>query len=177
MNQDSPEMQDMAYGCIFCTTGKEQVLAEMMNRYAPSVKAIVARQEKHHSDHGKKSKVEQVMMPSYVFFRAPGGEMPFIPRENLIRLLTLDDGTWELAGDDERFVEWLFKYDGLLSFSKAYKEGDRIRIVSGPLKDMEGQIRRVDKRGRSGQVALEFHGKVHMVWLGFDLVDPAGDGV
>jgi hypothetical protein len=77
----------------------------------------------------------------------------------------MDSGIWQLQGEDERFVRWLFQYDGLLGFSKAYKEGDRIRIISGPLKDMEGKIRRVDKRGMSGQVILSFYGKDVPVWL------------
>lgn len=50
-----------------------------------------------------------------------------------------------------------FNITGSLAFLRhiqAYKEKDRIRIVSGPLKDMEGKIKRVDKRGCSGQVIL-----------------------
>ena len=50
------------------------------------------------------------------------------------------------------------------------KEGDQIRIISSPLKDMEGKIKRVDKRGMSGQVILSFYGKDIPVWLGFELV-------
>lgn len=91
---------------------------------------------------------------------------------NVIRVLYTDNGRWQLQGEDERFVQWLFQYDGLLGFSRAYQEGDHIRIVSGPLKDMEGRIRRVDKRGLSGQVVLSFQGRDIPVWLGFELIDP-----
>ena len=78
---------------------------------------------------------------------------------------------WQLQGEDERFVKWLFQYDGLLGFSQAYKENDRIRIISGPLKDMEGKIKQVDKRGKSGQVVLSFYGQEISVWLGFELIE------
>ena len=70
-----------------------------------------------------------------------------------------------------RFARWLLGYDGLLSFSQAHREGDSIRILRGPLKDMEGRIVRVDKRGRSGQVLLNFNGREIAVWLGFELVE------
>lgn len=66
-----------------------------------------------------------------------------------------------------------FNITGSLAFLRhiqAYKEKDRIRIVSGPLKDMEGKIKRVDKRGCSGQVILSFHDKVVPVWLGFEII-------
>lgn len=95
------------------------------------------------------------------------------PMQNVIRVLSVDGGVWQLRGEDERFVQWLFRYNGLLGFSQAYKEGDRIKIMSGPLKDMEGKIRRVDRRGMSGQVVLSFCGKEIPVWLGFEMVGGA----
>lgn len=165
--------QRLAFGCLFCITGKEQALAALINRTQSVVKAFVAKQEQFHSQQGVKTKVKKLLMPGYVFFQAPEDEdvEVLIPRDHLIRILTTDDGVWQLYGEDERFVQWLWQYGGTLGFSKAMKEGTRIKIVSGPLKDLEGKIRKVDKRGRSGQVALEFHGKVTLVWLGFDLVD------
>lgn len=171
-----PTPPEAHYGCVFCTTGKETVVARLIERAGRDwgVHAVAARQEKHKSENGKKSKIIAVVLKSYVFFRAPA-DMPdiaWMPREDIIKVLTYEDGDWRLMGEDGRFAEWLFSYDGLLSFSTAYKEGERIRIISGPLKDMEGQIRRIDKRGRSGQVAIEFNHKVTQVWLGFDLVNP-----
>lgn len=61
------------------------------------------------------------------------------PMQNVIRVLSVDGGVWQLRDEDERFVQWLFRYNGLLGFSQAYKEGDRIKSISGPLKDMEGK--------------------------------------
>ena len=164
-----------AFGCLFCITGKEQVVAGHLQRMCPDVRAVAARQEKHRTVNGKKLKVEEVFLPSYVFFEAPESIVPTaeFPREHVIRILALENGIWQLTGNDASFARWLFDYNGLLSFSKAYREGERIRIVSGPLKDMEGMIRRVDKRGRSGQVILEFNGRSVPVWLGFDLLDAA----
>lgn len=162
-----------AYGCLFCMTGKERAVAERIQQGFPEVSAITARQEKHKSVHGKKTKVEVIMLPGYVFFKAPA-DMKLTSRfstEGVLRILTMDDGIWQLTGSDEQFVHWLFECDGLLGFSKAYKVGDQIRMLSGPLKDMEGQIVRVDKRGRSGQVVLQFNGRSVPVWLGFDLIE------
>lgn len=169
-----PDDGKIAYGCLFCQTGKEQTVADRLQSVCPEVRAVTARQEKFRSFQGKKMKVEAIILPSYVFFQAPADIEPAtcFPRENMTRLLTMDGKEWQLTNSDERFVRWLFAYDGLLGFSKAYQVGKRIRIVSGPLKDMEGQILRVDRRGRSGQVMLEFNGRKVPVWLGFDLIDP-----
>ena len=160
--------QDVSYGCLFCMTGKEQSVAEQIQTACPNVRATTMRQLKHRTCKKVKTREEAILLPSYVFFEAPSSMEPSVefPTQNVIRILFLDKGVWQLQGEDERFVKWLFRYDGLLGFSQAYREGDRIRIISGPLKD----IRRVDKRGMSGQVVLSFYGKEIPVWLGFEMI-------
>ena len=166
------KLQDMSYGCLFCMTGKEQSVAEQIQTTCPNVHATTMRQLKYRTCKKVKTREEAILLPSYVFFEAPSLMEPSIefPTQNVIRILSMDNGIWRLQGEDERFVKWLFQYDGLLGFSQAYKEDDQIRIVSGPLKDMEGKIKRVDKRGMSGQVILSFYGKDIPVWLGFELI-------
>ena len=170
---DKGAKQKMSYGCLFCMTGKEKSVADQIQTNCPNVRATAMRQLKYRTCKKVKTREEAILLPSYVFFEAPSSMEPSIefPTQNIIRILSLDSGIWQLQGEDERFVKWLFQYDGLLGFSKAYyKEGDQIRIISGPLKDMEGKIKRVDKRGMSGQVTLSFYGKDISVWLGFELI-------
>lgn len=168
-----PAPEGKAYGCLFVLTGKENLVADQLKKCCPEATPIIARQEKHKSDHGQKTRMETTLFPGYVFFEAPEAVEPYVsfPRENVIRVLTREDGSWHLMGEDEHFARWLFSYGGFLSFSKAYQEGDRIRILSGPLKDLEGSLRKIDRRGRSGQVDLNFNGRQMRVWLGFELVD------
>lgn len=162
------------YGCLFCITGKEQNVVEQIQTVCPDVRATTMRQLKYRTSKKVKTREEALLLPSYIFFEAPSQTKPFIdfPKQNVIRILSTDNGVWQLQGGDKRFAQWLFQYDGLLGFSQAYKEGDQIRIISGPLKDMEGRIKRIDKRGMSGQVVLSFSGREISVWLGFELIHP-----
>lgn len=162
-----------AYGCIFCLTGREQAVAERIQCACSEVRATVAMQEKHKSVNGQKSRVQTVMLPGYVFFEAPDDISVVVrfPRTDVIRILVGNNRDWRLTGSDYEFAKWLFSYDGCIRFSTAYREGDRIRIASGPLKDMEGMISRIDKRGRSGQVTVRFDKREFKLWLGFDLVE------
>lgn len=171
-DESDGQQENAAYGCAFCVTGKEQLVTNRIQSACPDVRAVTMRRLKYRTRSGEKFREEAIVLPSYIFFKAPSYAEPLIqfPRQNLIRVLTLDDGRWQLTGEDKHFVQWLFRYDGLLGFSQAYREGDRIRIVSGPLKDMEGRVTRVDKRGCSGQVILSFYGKDIPVWLGFELI-------
>ena len=168
------EKADIAYGCVFCITGKEQALAEQIQSLCPSVSAITMRRMKYRTYKGSKYREEAVVLPGYVFFSAPTEIKPSdcFPKQDIIRILTSEKWHWQLMGEDEEFARWLFTYDGLLDFSKAYREGERIRILSGPLKDLEGKITRIDKRGCSGQVILNFNGRSIPVWLGFEMVSP-----
>ena len=170
---EDEQPQERSFGCLFCITGKEQSIVDQIQTSCPDVRATAMRQLKYRTCKKVKTQEEAILLPSYVFFEAPSTMEPSVefPRQNIIRILSTDDGMWQLQGEDERFVKWLFQYDGLLGFSQAYKENDRIRIISGPLKDMEGKIKQVDKRGKSGQVVLSFYGKEISVWLGFELIE------
>lgn len=170
---EDEQPQERSFGCLFCITGKEQSIVDQIQTSCPDVRATAMRQLKYRMCKKVKTQEEAILLPSYVFFEAPSTMEPSVefPRQNIIRILSTDDGMWQLQGEDERFVKWLFQYDGLLGFSQAYKENDRIRIISGPLKDMEGKIKQVDKRGKSGQVVLSFYGKEISVWLGFELIE------
>ena len=170
---EDEQPQERSFGCLFCITGTEQSIVDQIQTSCPDVRATAMRQLKYRTCKKVKTQEEAILLPSYVFFEAPSTMEPSVefPRQNIIRILSTDDGMWQLQGEDERFVKWLFQYDGLLGFSQAYKENDRIRIISGPLKDMEGKIKRVDKRGKSGQVVLSFYGKEISVWLGFELIE------
>lgn len=168
-----PMEREKAYGCLFCITGREKAVAERIERVCPHIRATPAFQEKHKSKDGRKSRIKTVMLPGYVFFEAPDDieAAGSLPMTDVIRILKGSGEDWQLAGEDEAFARWLFAYDGCLVFSKAYQEGDHIRILSGPLKDMEGYIVRVDRRGRSGQVVMRICQREIRLWLGFELID------
>ena len=170
---DPDILENMAYGCLFCLTGREQSVVNRIQNFCSEIHAITMRKIKYRTCKKVKHTEEAIVLPSYVFFRAPSDSKPVleIPRDNIIRILTTD-GDWRLTGSDERFVRWLFRYDGLMSLSQAYREGDQIRIASGPMKDLEGRIRRVDKRGLSGQVILSFNNREIPVWLNFEMIQP-----
>ena len=170
--QTEAQEESLAYGCLFCKTGKEQIVINRIHISCPDARAITMRKIKYRTCQKIKRTEETIVLPGYVFFRVPSYIEPsaVFPMEDVIRLLSMDSD-WRLHGADKQFACWLFQYDGLLGLSKAYRVDDRVRIVSGPLKDMEGKIRRVDKRGCSGQVVLSFNGKEITTWLSFELID------
>ena len=162
----------LSYGCVFCLTGKERLVANGIELFSKQARARAVCQSMRHTQNGVTTVSDDVVIPGYVFFEAPGNAEvhDLIPLDDLISVLSYSNGDWRLFGEDENYAKFIFKYDGLLSLSKAHKIGEKIVIVEGPLKDLEGQITRIDKRNRSGQVTVQFAGRQQKIWLGFDIV-------
>ena len=94
---------------------------------------------------------------------------------DILRVLCSGDGDWHLAGTDLIMAKALFSEDGVVGFSWAFFEGDRIRIADGFLKQYEGQIIRVNKRAKTAQIRVKFEGKTLSLWLGYELIDRPND--
>jgi hypothetical protein len=88
-----------------------------------------------------------------------------------LKLLRSHEGEWPLRGADKNFAQLVFKNNGTLGVSKARRIGDKVHMHSGPLKDMEGKIIRIDKHSRNGQVEFNFDNLVWKVWLAFEYMD------
>ena len=163
--------QDIWYGCLFCVTGREREVARNVELLWPGVIACAVCILKRRTCQGIKRLEPEILIPGYVFFCAPADYMDFSPwPSDVWKMLRSLDGSWRLAGTDEAFARWLLQHDGEIGLSKAYEVGERIHIHSGPLKDMEGYITRIDRRNRSGQVCLTINGREIRAWLGFEML-------
>ena len=70
---------------------------------------------------------------------------------------------------EDDIVRWLFSNKGVIGFSSAIIEGDKLRILTGPLMGQEDKIIKVNRRFQNCLVALDFEGKQFKVWLGYEL--------
>lgn len=164
--------RDDPLGCIFCKSGQEEAAVRMLNSTPGMIRAFVPKKVEHHSEKGVKSTVKKVLFPGYVFFQAEESWTPTLAMyyaDYILRLLQTD-GSWKLKGDDEALARWLLDHDGLLDLSEAYQVGTRVVIKSGPLKELEGIITKVDRHNRNGMVSLNMFGRKTNVWLAFKLV-------
>jgi transcriptional antiterminator NusG len=57
-----------------------------------------------------------------------------------------------------------------------FDENQRIRVISGPLKEMEGRIVKVDRRKGRAKVRLELYENSFMIDFGFESLKQAGPG-
>ena len=57
------------------------------------------------------------------------------------------------------------------------EEGNQIRILEGPLKNLEGKIKKVNLHKRVAAVEMEFMGNKSVVHLGIELVGEIGNEI
>ena len=160
------------FACVCVRAGAERRAAGYINQMWPGVDATGLERVFYRSVNGVRHTEKQQLMSGYIFLRLyelpPATELPHIP--GFIRVLDYRPGEWELAGSDLAFAEYVFANNGVLGISKACKIGDRIRLVEGPLKDMEGSILKMDRHRKNGLVEIGYHGRSFQVWLPFDVV-------
>src|SRR4030042_5449428 len=61
--------------------------------------------------------------------------------------------------------------DGICNYSQVVNEGNKIKIISGPLKELEGQILSVDRRKQRATVFLPLLNSNVKVTLGFEFIE------
>lgn len=160
------------YGCMFCETGREDAVAAYINHRYPQIEALPVAQMKHKSQNGQRSYVRHIMLPGYIFFKTRESMLPLeltrIP--GVFRVLYAEGREWQLKHENRAFAKWVYDCSGLIDVSKVYVEGEAVRIVDGPLRDIQGNILKVDKRNRNCLVGLRFNDNLFRVWMAFDYI-------
>ena len=98
------EEDQMAYGCLFCMTGREEQVAARIRDGYPAYRAVSLRKMRYRTSHGQRTSEVVQLLPSYVFLKAPAEANPFreLPKNDVIRILTTGDGEWRLRDGDRR---------------------------------------------------------------------------
>lgn len=161
-------------GYVFFTlSGKEELLCDEINKKYDDVYALVLKRLVHRSSHGVKYDEEDVLIKGYVFvFAQKFKDMKYVKSYDCpFRVLNqkLDDG--RLFGRDYDYSKWVLEQDGFVGMSTAVKVNEKVKIVSGPLQELEGYIVTYDKRNRNCCVEVEFMNQKIKTWLPFEWTD------
>ena len=120
--------------------------------------------------------LHEKLMPGYVFITSDAiaelyPELRRVPA--LTKLLGRNDGEVFVPLAEEE-ADWLEKVTeggmeaGLSQVAVA--EGDVVTILSGPLMDMEGRIRKINLHKRIAEVEVHFMNRETVIYLGIELV-------
>ena len=145
------------YFCLNVTTSREEEAKTRITKLletSTEEEFLVwfPKKEVREKRQGRYESYERPLFPSYLFIYWNGDNEMFFPLHEIrrlptvIRILGYDDGTHNLKGKDLSFAKWIHMHDGFIEQSKVvYREGQKLRIVEGPLKGMDGNVVKVDK--------------------------------
>jgi transcriptional antiterminator NusG len=121
---------------------------------------------------------EAPIFPSYLFLQAPEvhsalyGEMRRIP--GFVRFLPSNEYVAPLDHTDQELLNHFLGFGEIVQKSTAYfDENKRIRIIAGPLSNLEGMIVKVDRRKGRARVRLALYEDSFEVDFGFEALDAA----
>lgn len=158
---------------FFTLSGKEEELAQELGANYADAYFLVLKRMVHRSDHGRKWDEEDVLIKGYVFvYLKKGHDIKELKSAgHFFKVLGSKTDGGRLFGRDYDYAKWVLEQDGLIGISKAIRVNEKIRIVSGPLAELEGYIVDYSKRNRNCCVELDFMNQKIRTWLPFEWTD------
>ena len=170
-------MTEVPVYCLFCRSGREERVMDRLRRMGMSPMAPQVRKAVAGASGSKGGKLAR-LMPGYVFFDAEQSpdwhEVRQIP--DVLKVLAYSDGEFALRSEDLKYVEWLKSLGGTVEVSLAVRAGTRLEFVSGPLRELNGSIRRVNSKRRVVEVQFGQEGSLlQNVWCSFEYLQTNTD--
>ena len=167
--------------CLQTMGGKEIELAREINILYKDKEALALPflRITHKSKNGVKSTFQKVMLPGYVFLYLPKDSKPFEIRPGGVSfhfVRNVEKNDYILHGSDEKYAQWVFNSGGIIGMSKAIKVNGKVRVISGPLYNMVGNIREYSKKNRNCRIEITLFGRLISMWLPFQWVEEVPEG-
>ena len=171
--RDFLKSEGMDVYCLYVLYGLEVLIANKFNQKFPDILSLPILKYQHKSVDGIKSVIQKPMLSNYIFL--------YLPKDMNVYELRIEGSTYKVLNpknDDGRLVGYDLNYalrildaGGIVDMSKAIKENDRVKIVSGPLKEIEAKIVKMDPRNRNAKIVVDFLGRTTEIWLPFEYMD------
>ena len=167
--------------CLQTMGGKEIELAREINILYKDKEALALPflRITHKSKNGIKSTFQKVMLPGHVLLYLPKDSKPFEIRSGGVSfhfVSNVEKNDYVLHGSDEKYAQWIFNSGGIIGMSKAIKVNGKVRVISGPLYNMVGNIKEYSKKNRNCRIEITLFGRLISMWLPFQWVEEVPEG-
>ncbi len=123
---------------------------------------------------GERTLITSRLFPGYVFIETDQIE-DFYQRLNRIYAMTKVLRTGEemtpIQKEEEAYLRRLGGDEHVVKYSEGYMEGDRLVVTSGPLKDFEGNVKKILRHKRLVVMEVPLLGQAVEVTLGLGVVE------
>ena len=164
------------YYVLWTNTGSEEKTRQMINEFAdPALftRCLIPYRLKRHYFKGKSHIAKLILFPSYVFIETDHikelvNNIKWFPGFNVV--LHMDDIYCPLHKHEEQLILKLIDNHDIIDISTGYMEGDQVKVISGPLVGMEGNIKRIKRRQGAAIIEMNIFNRLTEVSVGLDLL-------
>ncbi|WBY44309.1 antiterminator LoaP [Bacillus velezensis] len=173
----------MKWYALFVESGKEEIVQKFLRLQfdEQALYSIIPKKKVTERKAGIKYEALKKMFPGYVLFKTKMTERTFHKTKELpISCRIVNNGayyskerkTYFTTITDEEILPIirLIGEGDTVDYSKVYIENSKVTVASGPLKGMEGIIKKIDKRKRRAKICLSFMGLDKMVNVGIEVL-------
>lgn len=161
---------------IFVETGHEENFERLVKVLYPdeNIEILIPKRKLIERRQGKTCEVIKKLFPGYVLVRTVMDTEIYYKLSQIPRVYGILKDECEpvpIREEEMAVILALISSGDTIDFSELYREGERIVVISGPLKGMEGIIEKVNARKKRVKVRLQFLGQEKRVDLGAHLID------
>ena len=178
----SPSGEKVCWYVLFANTGSEDRLVELLNKNLDSkiIRSFVPKAEHVFRRKGIKSRFKKICFPGYVFIESAlpleiflACTFPVIYKlKDAYKFLNYGKKTDIAMRDEERIsLSNFLGDDKLVEISIGYREGDSVKVISGPLVGNEGTILRVKRNRNEADIMVKMFCDMVPATVGFELIE------
>lgn len=166
----------MSWYVLFVETGKESLIQRWIKVFlnSNSCYSIFPKRLVTEKRNGVIEHVEKPLFPGYVFINIDMSPKNYYSLKKIPRFFkVLNNGEYysKLNDYDIEVILKLTQNSNIIDYSRVFIENSNIVICEGPLKGMEGLIKKIDKRKKRATVEIQFLNKSRLVNLGIEFIE------
>lgn len=123
---------------------------------------------------GRWHKEKKVLFPGYVFLVSKDIENLYLALKQvtgLTKLLKTGEVIIALSEEEVAFLQRFGNEEQVVELSVGVIDNDRVTVLEGPLKGLEGCIRRINRHRRKAWVEIMMFGRMVEVEVGLEIVE------
>ena len=160
---------------IFTQTGNEEDLKDKLKELVllPGEEVYIPVYNRQRKYGGEYRIVSRPLFPGYLFYETERvGDLRERLRKitDFKRLLSFDGDIIPLSADEEILLYKLCGKEHVLDVSTGYREGDRVRVIRGPLMGMEANIKKVNRHKRIAVIEIEMFNRTMELVVGLEVI-------
>lgn len=172
---DSPG-QNNDWHAVFVVTGDEDNVKERLKyRFGEQYSFLVPKRKLRERKGGIWSYNVRNLFPGYVLLNGNIDVNSYYSFKNipgLLRILKSGNDVLKIEMDEIQILSRLMCNSEVIGISEVLIENGLVRVVDGPLLNMEGIIQGINHRKGRARVILEFLGQERIVELGVSVLKP-----